>query len=150
MTPLSTAIRTRGKFVEGNTDTGIVKARYAPRRPRVRMRKMTGLECRAIQWSAFGWFTQLLRPDYFSLFVLTWSLGAFTLGTLTLGTLGRGFCWGSFDFNLGVVRQAVGPSRNYLVCLCDPIENLHIVALTNAEFDGFLVGLAIRASQHYY
>src|SRR5712671_5351553 len=108
------------------------------------MRKMTGLECRAIQWSAFGWFTQLLRPDYFSLFVPTRSLGAFTLGAL-----GWGFSWGSFDFNLGVVRQAVGPSRNYLVCLCDPIENLHIVALTNAEFDGFLMCLAIRASQHH-
>src|SRR4030081_3345585 len=67
ITPLSTAISTRGKFVEGNTDTRIVKAREAPRRPRVRIRKITGLECRAIQWSVFGWFTQSLRRDYFSL-----------------------------------------------------------------------------------
>src|ERR1700751_1080350 len=41
ITPLSTAIRMRGKFVEGNTDTGIVKARYPPSRASVRIRKIT-------------------------------------------------------------------------------------------------------------
>src|SRR5579864_2983128 len=71
MTPLSTAISTRGKSVEGNTDTGMVKARYAPSRPSVRMTKMTGLECCAIQcWlvevPAVGDFTHELRSDYFS------------------------------------------------------------------------------------
>src|SRR5579871_3742396 len=75
MTPLSTATSTRGKSVDGNTDTGIVKARYAPRRPNVRMRKITGRECCEIQcwpefWSfkrpAFGEFTHLLRSSYFS------------------------------------------------------------------------------------
>src|SRR5438876_10487907 len=74
MTPLSTAIRTRGKSVVGKTDTGMVKARYAPNRAKVTIRKMTGLECRAIQWSEFGEFTQLLRGGYFSLLS---PLGAF-------------------------------------------------------------------------
>ena len=55
ITPLSTAISTRGKSVEGKTDTGMVKARYAPNNPSVRMRKMTGRECRAIQyWASSG------------------------------------------------------------------------------------------------
>src|SRR4029077_6868258 len=76
MTPLSTEISTRGKSVEGNTDTGIVKARYVPRRPRVRIRKMSGRECRAIQGSEFGRFTLVLPSDYFSL-SLDPSLGAF-------------------------------------------------------------------------
>src|ERR1700737_4825005 len=97
MTPLSTAISTRGKLVSGNTDTGMVKARYAPSNPNVRMRKMTGLECRAIQcesveWGSVEWrsgnrlpddcssnecsssgrmilceFTRVLRSGYFSL-----------------------------------------------------------------------------------
>src|SRR5579863_7005171 len=86
ITPLSTAISTRGKSVDGKTDTGMVKARYAPSSPSVRMRKMTGLECWAIQcwviqcwpesWSpecgssarpAFGEFTPMLRSGYFSL-----------------------------------------------------------------------------------
>ena len=57
MTPLSTAISTRGKFVEGNTDTGMVKARYPPSRASVRIRKMTGREWRATQCSDFLWFT---------------------------------------------------------------------------------------------
>src|SRR5712691_2923494 len=88
MTPLSTAISTRGKSVDGNTDTGMVKARYAPSTPSVRIRKMTGLECCAIQcrpesWSVESWsregpavggFTQMLRSAYFSLGP---SLGAF-------------------------------------------------------------------------
>src|SRR5437588_9196131 len=83
MTPLSTAISTRGKSVDGNTDTGMVNARYAPSSPNVRMRKMTGLECCAIQcWSdvcgserpPFGEFTRLLRSAYFS---SDPSLGAF-------------------------------------------------------------------------
>src|ERR1017187_4855007 len=77
ITPLSAAINTRGKSVEGNTDTGMVKARYAPSNPKVRMRKITGLECCAIQCSldlsrsmerpAFGEFTPTLRSGYFSL-----------------------------------------------------------------------------------
>ena len=67
ITPLSTPISTRGKSVEGNTDTGMVKARYAPSRARVRMRKMTGRECRATQCSEVGRFTLLLRVGYFSL-----------------------------------------------------------------------------------
>src|SRR4029077_18988775 len=96
MTPLSTAISTRGKSVDGNTDTGMVKARYAPNNPKVRIRKMTGRECRAIQCSSLGgWpvercllvrsgvgeFTQMLRSGYFSsdppLGALDPSLGAF-------------------------------------------------------------------------
>jgi hypothetical protein len=39
----------RGKLVSGNTDTGMLKARKAPRTAIVRMRKMTDLECRANQ-----------------------------------------------------------------------------------------------------
>src|ERR1700722_15545966 len=81
ITPLSTPISTRGKSGEGKTDTGMVKARYAPSRARVRIRKMTGRECRAIQCSppdelstvdptkeclALGQFTHSLRSDYFS------------------------------------------------------------------------------------
>src|SRR5215472_9039071 len=50
ITPLSTAISTRGKLVDGNTETGMVKARYAPRRPSVKIRKMTGRECWATQY----------------------------------------------------------------------------------------------------
>jgi hypothetical protein len=49
MTPLSTPMMTRGKFVEGNTETGMVKARYAPTNARVRMRKMIDLEWRTNQ-----------------------------------------------------------------------------------------------------
>src|SRR5579859_1709733 len=70
ITPLSTAISTRGKFVAGNTETGIVKARYIPSSPNVRMKKMTGRECWAIQCrperAPFGAFTQQLRSGYFS------------------------------------------------------------------------------------
>src|SRR5579864_2914258 len=77
ITPLSTAISTRGKSVLGKTDTGIVKARYAPSRPNVRIRKMTGRECCAIQYwlvecssverTTFSALTQMLRGVYLSL-----------------------------------------------------------------------------------
>src|SRR4029077_12132354 len=67
MTPLSTAISTRGKFVLGNTDTGMVNARYPPSSARVRIRKIIGREWRATQCSDFFWFTQWLRGGYFSL-----------------------------------------------------------------------------------
>src|ERR1700722_1201577 len=71
ITPLSTPISTRGKSVEGNTDTGIVKARYDPSRPSVSVRKMTGgkccaIQCSAVESAAFGEFTPRLR-NYFSL-----------------------------------------------------------------------------------
>src|SRR5258706_10570099 len=67
ITPLSTAISTRGKFVEGNTDTGIVKARYPPSRASVRIRKIIGREWRDTQCSDLFCFTQWLRVGYFSL-----------------------------------------------------------------------------------
>src|SRR5258706_2427139 len=67
ITPLSTAISTRGKFVEGNTDTGIVKARYPPSRASVRIRKIIGREWRDTQCSDLFCFTQWLRGGYFSL-----------------------------------------------------------------------------------
>jgi hypothetical protein len=44
MTPLSTAISTRGKFVLGNTDTGMVNAKYPPSNARVRIKKIIGRE----------------------------------------------------------------------------------------------------------
>ena len=78
ITPLSTPISTRGKFVDGNTETGMVNARYAPSNPNVRIRKMTGRECCATQYwflaATFSEFTPSLRSDYFS---LDPSLGAF-------------------------------------------------------------------------
>jgi hypothetical protein len=49
ITPLSTAIRMRGKFVDGKTDTGMVKARYPPSRASVRIKKITDRECRVNQ-----------------------------------------------------------------------------------------------------
>src|ERR1700739_2930737 len=67
LTPLSTAISTRGKFVFGNTDTGMVKARYPPSSARVRMRKIIGREWRATQCSDFLRDTQSLRGGDFSL-----------------------------------------------------------------------------------
>src|SRR5438105_8694331 len=52
ITPLSTPISTRGKFVVGKTEIGMVNARYAPTAASVRIRKMTGLECRVNQKDA--------------------------------------------------------------------------------------------------
>ncbi len=43
MTPLSTPITTRGKSVEGNTETGMLKARYDPVAANARIRKIVGL-----------------------------------------------------------------------------------------------------------
>jgi hypothetical protein len=40
----------RGKLVDGNTETGIVKARYPPSNASVRIRKITERECRANQY----------------------------------------------------------------------------------------------------
>src|SRR5260221_12634301 len=53
MTPLSTAIRIRGKLVAGKTATGTVKARYPPINARVTVRKMTDRECCANQYGDF-------------------------------------------------------------------------------------------------
>src|SRR5712675_1882361 len=53
MTPLSTAIRIRGKLVAGKTATGTVKARYPPINARVTVRKMTERECCANQYEGF-------------------------------------------------------------------------------------------------
>src|SRR5271166_6556166 len=39
ITPLSTPTMMRGKLVEGNTDTGMLNARYPPTNARMRMRK---------------------------------------------------------------------------------------------------------------
>src|SRR5580704_14331941 len=50
-TPLSTPTAIRGKSVDGNTATGMVKARYTPAAIRVRMTKMMGREKRAVQCS---------------------------------------------------------------------------------------------------
>src|ERR1700730_10800336 len=89
MTPLSTPINTRGKLVDGKTETGIVKARYAPSKARVRIRKIIGREWRETQWSDFFKFTQWLRGSYLS-------LGA---------SLGETFLAGSF-----LVRSFLGES----------------------------------------
>jgi hypothetical protein len=59
MTPLSTARTIRGKFVVGNTPTGIVNARYAPKAARVMIRKIRGLECRTNQKEG-AWFCEAL------------------------------------------------------------------------------------------
>jgi hypothetical protein len=61
MTPLSTAIRIRGKFVEGKTETGIVKARYPPSSASVRIRKITERECRVNQYEFSEEFNADLR-----------------------------------------------------------------------------------------
>src|SRR6266853_1286759 len=53
MTPLSTAIRIRGKLVAGKTATGTVKARYPPINAKVTVRKMTERECCANQYGDF-------------------------------------------------------------------------------------------------
>src|ERR1700730_15050840 len=50
ITPLSTAIRMRGKLVAGKTATGTVKARNPPTNARVTVRKMTDRECCANQY----------------------------------------------------------------------------------------------------
>ena len=44
ITPLSTPITTRGKLVCGNTEIGMVNARYAPAAARTRTRKTSDLE----------------------------------------------------------------------------------------------------------
>src|SRR5215472_10478333 len=49
VTPLSTAMSTRGKLVVGKTEIGIVKARYAPAATRIRIRKTIDLEKRVNQ-----------------------------------------------------------------------------------------------------
>src|ERR1700687_1519765 len=81
----------------------------------------------------------------FLILVLTWSLGALTFGAFALGTFGRGFAGRRLDFDLGVVRQAVGAACNHLVVLGDAVDNLHIVTLANADLHGFQVGFTIRA-----
>src|SRR6266404_4122530 len=53
ITPLSTAIRIRGKLVAGKTATGTVKARYPPINARVTVRKMTDREWCANQYEDF-------------------------------------------------------------------------------------------------
>src|ERR1700730_60479 len=53
ITPLSTAIRIRGKFVAGKTATGTVKARNPPTHASVTVRKMTDRECCANQYEDF-------------------------------------------------------------------------------------------------
>src|SRR5260370_19820175 len=53
ITPLSTAIRIRGKLVAGKTATGTVKARYPPINASVTVRKMTDRECCANQYGDF-------------------------------------------------------------------------------------------------
>src|SRR6266849_10522225 len=53
MTPLSTAIRIRGKLVAGKTATGTVKARYPPINARVTVKKTTDREWRANQYGDF-------------------------------------------------------------------------------------------------
>src|SRR6185312_14023128 len=49
MTPLSAAIRMRGKFVVGKTAIGMVNARYTPIAASVTIRKMSGCEKRENQ-----------------------------------------------------------------------------------------------------
>src|SRR6478672_1524054 len=54
ITPLSTAITTRGKSVDGKTDTGMVKARYAPTAATTTTRKMSDCEFRVNQYALCG------------------------------------------------------------------------------------------------
>src|ERR1700682_3385121 len=53
ITPLSTAIKIRGKLVAGKTATGTVKARYPPTNARVTVRKITDREWCANQYGDF-------------------------------------------------------------------------------------------------
>src|SRR4051812_37517761 len=53
-TPLSTPTRTRGKSTSGKTATGTVVARYTPAATSVRITKMIGLPCRAVQCSSLA------------------------------------------------------------------------------------------------
>src|SRR5205823_10368346 len=68
MTPLSTARTSRGKLVVGKTATGILNARYPPSAATVRIRKISGLECRANQYEDSGRFTA--TPSQLSLRIL--------------------------------------------------------------------------------
>src|SRR5437773_10211574 len=74
ITSLSAEMMTRGKFVSGNTDTGIVKTKYAPTKARVRVRKMTDLEWRVNQYSETG--SGAVRPDSNLIVLALFLLGA--------------------------------------------------------------------------
>src|SRR5437588_4919914 len=54
ITPLSTPIRMRGKFVSGKTEMGTVNARYTPRIASVMIRKMTEREWAENQYADFS------------------------------------------------------------------------------------------------
>src|SRR5712691_1861076 len=68
ITPLSTASTRRGKLVVGKTATGMLNARYPPSAANVRIRKISGLECRANQYEDSGRFNLLLPRYSFSSF----------------------------------------------------------------------------------
>ena len=81
----------------------------------------------------------MLRSGYFS---LDPSLGALDA---VLGSRSRSFrrSFGGFDLDLGFVGQSVSARGHHFVAGRDAIDNLHVVAVADAEFDRLLVGAAI-------
>src|SRR4029077_4287714 len=128
MTPLSTAIRMRGKLVAGKTETGIVKARYTPNSATVRIRKITDLEWRANQYEGSGSFAVILRSPEVS------------------ATL---FLIGAFHFDLRVIGQAVRSGGNYFIPGIQSFSDLNLLVLANADAHIGLVRVIISPHQHY-
>src|ERR1700679_3039411 len=106
-TPLSTPTAMRGKSVDGNTATGMEKARYTPAAISVRMTKMMGREKRAVQCS-------LLVVGVIIVVVV---IGVFF----------------GFDGDFGFVIEAEAARRDHFLAFIHTAQDLHSVALANAD-----------------
>src|SRR5437588_7350274 len=140
ITPLSTAIKMRGKLVSGKTEIGIVNARYTPRMASVTMRKMTLCEWRENQYDS-----PLFTPALFLIFVLFGS-------RLFAGRFVRPLFFGLLSLlggHLGVVRQAISTGSNHLLVALQAVHDLHVVTLLDACLHSLLLCAVIGANHHH-
>src|SRR5262249_20804796 len=141
ITPLSTAIRMRGKLVSGKTEIGMVTARYTPSMAKVRMRKIIDRECRANQYELASLFSRDVRRRSFVIFFRLFA------GFRLVRFLGR-LCWRP-DVHLDVVRQAIGTCDDHFFPGLQSFDDLDVIPLLNANLHPSLMRAAVGADSHY-
>src|ERR1700730_7323424 len=142
ITPLSTAIRIRGKLVVGNTDTGIVKARYPPKSATVMIRNITDFECRTNQYEDSGCVTRASVPRLFLVIGILRFLRGRGRWLLVL-TRSR-----FLNLNSSVIWEPIRACGHDFVPCLQALDDLNSIILLDAHADGFLMSAAVTTDDH--
>src|SRR5215469_4389295 len=150
ITPLSIPITMRGKSVDGNTATGIVRASYAPTSATTMMAKTTDLELRANHCRVLG--VSLARGVCrTSAPLLTSGLSAMSVLVLVFfaGVAFPGCRAGSLDLHLGLVGQSVSTLTYHLFAGLDTGKDLDFIRILDSGLHAATLCFTFRIDHHH-